>query len=132
DLSRMDERDAAELGEHAGAAPGRIVGGELLPEMPQPGQHVPGDDLLELLRPVEALADQLRVEGEEVSAAGRQLRVGRTDEQRLSDEAGGVLCMRVESGVRMDVVVGEDRKSTSLITSLVSLLYCIFYLTITL
>src|SRR5699024_3151913 len=26
---------------------------------------------------------------------------------RLSDEAGGVLCQRVESGVRMDVGVGE-------------------------
>ena len=103
----MDERDAAELGEHAGAAPGRVVGGELLPEMPQPGQHVPGDDLLEFLSPVEALADQLGIEGEEASASGRQLRVGRADEQRLSDEAGGILCQRVQSGVRMDVVVGE-------------------------
>src|SRR5699024_10014542 len=54
-----------------------------------------------------ALADPLGVEGEEVSAAGLQLRVGRTDEQRLSDEAGGVLCQRVETGVRMDVVVGD-------------------------
>src|SRR5699024_2486097 len=60
--SRLDERDAAELGEHAGAAPGRIVGGELLPEMPQPGQHVPGDDHLEHLRRVEALGDQLGVD----------------------------------------------------------------------